>query len=164
MKIAHEVARKLADSRVRIVFAESCTCGMIACELGKVPGVSAWLCGSAVTYRDDTKVLWLGVNQSDIDRSTAVSDPVARQMAEGVLSNTPEADLAFSTTGHFGPAAPAGLDGVVFVGVAKRVGNGSIGSISIQLQLSASERTTRQIEATQRVFAIVLENLSMTGG
>jgi nicotinamide mononucleotide (NMN) deamidase PncC len=41
-------------------------------------------------------------------------------MAVGVLERTPEADLAASVTGHLGPDAPAALDGVIYVGVARR--------------------------------------------
>jgi len=49
-----------------------------------------------------------------------VSEQVARQMAWGVLEQTAEADLAISVTGHLGPEAPAGYDGLVYSGCLRR--------------------------------------------
>ncbi len=121
-----QVSEQLKAKRLRIVFAESCTAGLLAATLGQVPGISESLCGSAVTYRNATKAGWLGVDTKLLDDPaiTAVSDPVARQMARGVLQMTPEADLAVSVTGHLGPDAPAGQDGLVFVGIYGRFRQG----------------------------------------
>ena len=121
MQAASDVADLLARTQTRMVLAESCSGGLVAAALVGVPGISDWLCGSAVTYRDDTKHRWLGVSQSALDDPaiTAVSEIVACQMAGGVLQSTPEADLAVVTTGHLGPGAGE-LDGVVFLGVATR--------------------------------------------
>ncbi len=120
--MAEEVSKRLKAKRLRIVFAESCTAGLLASSLGQVPGVSESLCGSAVTYRNATKTGWLGVDRKLLDDPdiTAVSDPVARQMAMGVLRLTPEANLAVSVTGHLGPDAPSNQDGIVFVGLLQR--------------------------------------------
>ncbi len=117
-----QVSAQLKAKRLRIVFAESCTAGLLAATLGQIPGISESLCGSAVTYRNATKAGWLGVDTKLLDDPaiTAVSDPVARQMAKGVLQMTPEADLAVSVTGHLGPDAPTDQDGLVFVGIAQR--------------------------------------------
>lgn len=119
---ANEVFVRLRAKRRRLVLAESCSGGLVAAALVGVPGISEWLCGSAVTYRDDTKHCWLGVSQAALGDPavTAVSDFVACQMSGGVLQGTPEADLAVVTTGHLGPGAPAGQDGLVFLGIAHR--------------------------------------------
>lgn len=119
---AEQLVQILRDRELKIVFAESCTAGLLASTLGRLPGVSRVLCGSAVTYRNLTKVNWLGVEQQLLDDPaiTAVSEPVARQMAWGVLQQTAEADLAVSVTGHLGPIAPAGFDGLVFSGICWR--------------------------------------------
>lgn len=159
MSLAAEVAGALALSGRRIVFAESCTCGMVACELGKIPGISAWLCGSAVTYQSETKSAWLDVDPVQIDTHTAVSNEVARSMAVGVLAKTPHADLSVSITGHFGPDAPDGFDGVVFIGVAKRDEHGKMGCTVTRHPLSTVDRRSRQSEATELVFQKVLEAL-----
>ena len=55
-----ETLEQLGDQKV--VFAESCTCGMAAALLGEVPGISNYFCGSQVVYRDLSKIDWLGVD------------------------------------------------------------------------------------------------------
>ncbi len=85
VRLAKAVARQLAKLRVRIVFAESCTAGLVSATLARVPGISEWHCGSAVVYRERTKEAWLDVPRAEIDRFTAVSEAVARRMAVGVL-------------------------------------------------------------------------------
>lgn len=159
MEIAQRTAQALQAANLRVVFAESCTCGMVACELGKVPGISNHLCGSAVTYRDDTKVRWLGIDGDVIKRETAVCQSVAIAMARGVLERTPEASLAVSITGHLGPGADEGFDGVVFIGVAKRAEDGTMDAKATRHQLAQTDRPTRQIEATGRVLETVLETI-----
>ncbi len=114
------LAEQLKANDQRIVFAESCTAGLVSATLAGVPGISQHLCGSAVTYRNDTKIQWLEVTQNAIAHAGVVSAVVARQMAAGVLQVTPEADLAVAITGHLGPNAPENLDGVIFVGTATR--------------------------------------------
>ncbi len=149
---ARELVLLLADRRQRIVLAESCTGGMVSSELAKIAGVSQWFCGSAVTYRCDTKSKWLGVNEADIERYTAVSRQVAEQMASGVLSRTPEADVAASITGHLGPQSPPGFDGLIFIGTASRTTDGAATNAD-RFQLSAPDRLGRQQEATILVLA-----------
>jgi PncC family amidohydrolase len=123
---ARELFALLERRRIRLAAAESCTGGGFASALVGVPGVSQWFCGSAVTYRDDTKHRWLGVRAADLANPaiTAVSETVARAMAAGVLERTPEADCALATTGHLGPAAPPGQDGLVYLGFASRMSGG----------------------------------------
>ncbi len=116
---ALSLASSLKRSGDRIVFAESCTGGLVAATLGSIPGISQHFCGSAVTYRGATKVAWLGVNATDVERDDAVNEAVASQMAEAVLAKTPESTLAVSVTGHVGPDAPPDLDGVIYIGAAR---------------------------------------------
>ncbi len=149
--IAKALVQLLANRRRRIVLAESCTGGMVSAELAKIPGVSDWFCGSAVTYRVDTKKQWLGVAEADIERHTAVSSQVAEQMATGVLASTPKAHFAASITGHFGPHAPAGFDGVVFIATATRGLRGSLTNAH-RFQLQSVDRLSRQIEASGLVL------------
>ncbi len=118
--LVEEVAALLQRSGRRVVFAESCTGGLVAASLARVPGISEFLCGSAVVYRLETKARWLGVPEALLADPGPVSDVVARAMAIGVLARTPEADLAASITGHFGPNAPGDQDGLIFIGIARR--------------------------------------------
>ena len=118
--LVQEVASLLRQTQQRIVFAESCTGGLVSAALARVPEISDYLCGSAVVYRLDTKAKWLDVSEALLLDPGPVSEAVARAMALGVLIRTPEADLAASITGHLGPHAPDDQDGLVFIGVARR--------------------------------------------
>ena len=155
------VATLLADSDQRVVFAESCTAGLVSASLARVPGISRYLCGSAVTYREDRKARWLGVSGSALEEHTAVSEVVTTSMARGVLANTPEANLAASVTGHLGPNAPIGQDGHVFVAVAIRSGENSDIAFPIvsEYRVQAGDRLSRQREAVLLVLACLRRTL-----
>ena len=151
-QVARRLATLLARHRMRVVFAESCTAGLIAASLATVPGISEWLCGSAVTYRDSAKAHWLGVPEALLNDPGAVSEVVERQMAHGVLMHTEEADLAWSITGHLGPGAPETLDGIVFIGAATREKDGIACRDTRRIALCGNRRQARQREAAQRVL------------
>lgn len=155
-KHLHAVAGRLASllkvRDVRVVFAESCTAGLVAASLARTPGISQWLCGSAVVYRDATKAEWLDVPTAQMKKHSAVSDPVARSMATGVLRCTPEADWSASVTGHLGPDAPVDQDGVVFLAVACRRARKLEVVSSERIQLRAKSRSARQLEAAMYVL------------
>jgi len=151
-QVVRRLAALLARHRMRVVFAESCTAGLVAASLATVPGISEWLCGSAVTYRDRTKQHWLGVPEALLNDPGAVSEVVARQMAHGVLVHTEEADLAWSITGHLGPDAPGALDGVVFIGAATRERDGIACRDTRRIALCGTSRQARQREAAQLVL------------
>lgn len=157
---ARQVARVLAERELRVVFAESCTAGLVSATLSEVAGISQWHCGSAVTYRDDTKSKWLGVKPSTLRRHSAVSETVARQMAVNVLGTTPEAHVSAAVTGHLGPEAPAGLDGVIFVAVARRVAAAPKITSVKRIQLATDTRRRRQSEAAGLVFQQLLAALA----
>jgi PncC family amidohydrolase len=122
MPLVQSVADLLKQTSTHIVFAESCTAGLVSAALARVPGISEFHCGSAVVYQVDTKKRWLGIGAGILHDPGPVSSEVAAAMAKGVLEKTPAADLALSITGHLGPNAPAEQDGLVFVGVATRMG------------------------------------------
>lgn len=149
---AIQLARSLSETQHRIVFAESCTAGMVAALLAQVPGISEIFCGSAVTYREATKQAWLDVSTAALEHHTAVSEPVAGQMALGVLTHTPEADIAASITGHLGPEVAAEIDGIVFIGITRRT-SGPPQLIQVtRHELSARDRSARQHEAALLVL------------
>lgn len=117
---AQHLAGLLRSSPSRVVFAESCTGGLVSATLAQVPGISEFHCGSAVVYRLDTKTKWLGIAPDLLIHPGPVSEVVARQMALSVLQQTPEADWSAAITGHLGPDAPQNMDGLVFLAVARR--------------------------------------------
>jgi nicotinamide-nucleotide amidase len=105
----------------RIALAESCTGGLATSRLTDVPGSSAYVERSIVAYSNDAKVELLGVPRELIDRLGAVSEPVARAMAEGVRSRT-NADIGVGITGIAGPTGgtEAKPVGTVCISVATR--------------------------------------------
>lgn len=85
-----------------IATAESCTGGMVAVALTDVAGSSDVVDRGFVTYSNASKVEMLGVSASTLMAHGAVSEPVAREMAEGALARS-AAQLAVSITGIAGP-------------------------------------------------------------
>ncbi len=101
MTAAHvlEQARKAG---VMIATAESCTGGMVAATLTDIAGSSAVVERGFVTYSNAAKEEMLGVSRATLERYGAVSEEVAREMAEGALAHS-HAQLAVSITGIAGP-------------------------------------------------------------
>jgi PncC family amidohydrolase len=121
---ARRVARLLKATDRKVVFAESCTGGLVSGALTAIPGISDCHCGGMVAYRNESKITFLGIPRKLIHKVGPVSAEVASLMAQNVLALTSEADIATSVTGHLGPGAPPQLDGLVFVAIAQRAGKG----------------------------------------
>lgn len=120
-----DLARKVVDMAIRkrslVTTAESCTGGLIAASLTDIAGSSAMFDRSFVTYSNQAKADMLGISPDLIEQHGAVSEPVARAMAEGALKHS-AAGIAVSVTGVAGPgggtaAKPVGL---VHFGLAVR--------------------------------------------
>ena len=153
--------RQLAEQlNQRFVFAESCTSGLAASWIGSQPGISEYFCGSHVSYRNDSKRRWLQVSPEDLEAVGAVSPAVALQMAQGALSQTPEAKVAVSITGHLGPEAPDGLDGVIYIGVAIRL-DADLEAACHRLVIPPATRATRQEMATLAMLRVVQRTLQL---
>ena len=110
---ARETLALFEAKGLRIATAESCTGGLIAAALTAVPGSSAVVERGFVTYSNGAKAEAIGVPQELIATHGAVSEPVARAMAEGALAHS-RADIAVSVTGVAGPGGgstdkPVGL-------------------------------------------------------
>ena len=145
--LVQQAAAWLQEHQVRLVLAESCTAGLVSAWLGRKAGISQFLCGSMVTYRDATKQSWLHVPNKTLQFWSAVSQPVTDCMAMAVLNATPEATLAIAVTGHLGPNAPAELDGQIFLSAAARYQEKVATLASLRQSLGQSRRSERQAEA-----------------
>lgn len=104
VQVAAEVLTLAKARDVKIATAESCTGGMLMAVLTDIPGSSAVAERGFITYSNEAKVEMLGVAKRLIDEHGAVSERVARAMAEGALRES-HADLALSITGVAGPGA-----------------------------------------------------------
>jgi len=96
------VGELLAQRGLTLAVAESCSGGLIAHRLTDVPGSSRYLLAGLIPYSNGSKVRELGVPAALIEEHGAVSEPVARAMAEGVRRLC-GADLGLATTGVAGP-------------------------------------------------------------
>ncbi len=120
---AQTVLNDLSTHGKTLALAESCTGGLLSALLTEIPGSSKVFTHGYVSYANAAKVQMLGVDPALIAEHGAVSEPVARAMADGALQNS-GVDFALSITGIAGPdggsaAKPVGL---VFIGLASKDG------------------------------------------
>ena len=100
--VADEILQKAKAFGLKITCAESCTGGMISAALTDIAGSSAIFEQGFVTYSNGAKQKMLGVSFKTLADYGAVSEPVAREMAEGALWQA-EAGIAISVSGIAGP-------------------------------------------------------------
>lgn len=122
--LLNEAESLLAAARasgITLATAESCTGGLIAATLTAIAGSSDVVDRGFVTYSNEAKADMLGVPLGLIDAVGAVSEPVARLMAQGALSRS-RAHIAVSVTGVAGPGGGSADKpvGTVYFGVAQR--------------------------------------------
>lgn len=112
------VVQSLRQKGLTVASAESCTGGLVAARLTKVPGASAVFGCGIVSYNNTVKAEVLGVDPAIIEQHTAVSAETAAAMAEAVRKKS-GADIGIGVTGNAGPSASEGQPvGLVFVAVA----------------------------------------------
>lgn len=116
-RLAGDVLARAEAAGERIVTAESCTGGLIAALLTDIPGASAVFERGLVTYSNAAKTELLGVAPALLAAHGAVSEAVARAMAEGALAHGP-VDAAMAVTGVAGPGGGTALKPVGLVHVA----------------------------------------------
>ena len=118
---AEALVTAYAAAGLRVATAESCTGGLVASVLTAVPGSSAVVERGFVTYSNEAKAEAIGVAADLIAAHGAVSEPVARAMAEGALARS-RADVAVAITGIAGPGGGSELKpvGLVHFGLAAR--------------------------------------------
>src|ERR1700760_2726382 len=120
-KVVHQLAiragNKLRDERLMLATAESCTGGMVAAAITDISGSSAWFERGFVTYSNHAKIEMIGVPAALIEQHGAVSEHVAKAMAEGALRNS-RAQVSVAITGVAGPAGGSDAEPVGTVSFA----------------------------------------------
>ena len=114
----HQLIDTLKEKKLTISTAESCTGGLISRLITDVPGSSEVFIGGVVSYSNEMKMKWLGVNQETLEKYGAVSEQTVGEMLNGIMRET-GSDLAIAVSGIAGPTGgttekPAGT---VFIGV-----------------------------------------------
>ena len=115
------VGARLRERRLKVAVAESCTGGLLTSRLTDVPGSSAYVERSEVCYSNQAKIDSLGVPAALIAAHGAVSEPVARAMAEGIRAKA-SADIGMGVTGIAGPDGGTPEKPVGTVAIAVLVG------------------------------------------
>lgn len=155
--VEERVFQLMSQQKKTFATAESCTGGDIARRFTDMSGASEFYVGGAVTYTDDVKARVLGIDPELIREHTAVSEPVARAMAENIRRIT-GADYAVSTTGLAGPDGDGIHEvGTVFCGLATE-GKTEV----IELHLGAN-RTRDYIRRCAGNFCFDMLRRAMTG-
>ncbi|MDQ7091476.1 MAG: CinA family protein [Methylococcales bacterium] len=100
--LAAELGKKLQQQTLTLAVAESCTGGGISQVITEIAGSSHWFDRGFITYSNRAKIDMLGVSETTLNQSGAVSEETALEMVAGVLKYSP-VDWAISVTGVAGP-------------------------------------------------------------
>jgi len=121
---ARHILEKARENQLRIVTAESCTGGLIAGLLTEIPGSSDVVERGFITYSNEAKEELLSVPHTLIEAHGAVSEPVARAMAQGALKHA-NAERSIAVTGIAGPGGGTASKpvGLVYIAVARPEGD-----------------------------------------
>ncbi|MDP7668068.1 MAG: CinA family protein [Rhodospirillales bacterium] len=154
--LSERVLTACRSARLRLAVAESCTGGLVLASLTAIPGASDVVERGFVTYSNEAKSEMLGVPGALIKAHGAVSEPVARAMAEGALCHSP-ADVGIGVTGIAGPGGatvekPIGLVHIA----AARKGR----ETRHERHLFAGDRAAIRLAAAAAALALIGRQLS----
>jgi nicotinamide-nucleotide amidase len=151
--------RLLSERKKTLALAESCTGGLIAHRLTNVPGASAVLMSGLVAYSNEAKRDLLGVRAESLQQAGAVSQIVAREMAEGARRRC-KVDYALGVTGIAGPTGGAADKpvGTVFIALAAE------GGTTVQPQFNPFDRETFKFVTSQQSLDLLRRAVLEPGG
>jgi nicotinamide-nucleotide amidase len=140
------------QARLKIATAESCTGGLVAALFTDIPGSSTVFERGFVTYSNKAKEEMLGVPGDVLADYGAVSEPVARMMAEGAMQNS-RANIAVGITGVAGPGGGTKMKPVGLVHVACARENRAV--VHEMLQLGDIGRSAIRMEAVETALKLI---------
>lgn len=151
-----ELADVLRARRWFIASAESCTGGMIAAACTDLAGSSEWFERAVVSYSNRAKVALLGVPDALLQQHGAVSEAVARAMAEG-MQRASGVDLTVAVTGVAGPGGgtPAKPVGTVWFGFARRRSDGALHIDSEQRRFDGDRAAVRRATVEHALLGLL---------
>lgn len=154
MSKAEELIKILIEKKYTITTAESCTGGMVSSALIDVPGAS-WVVNEChITYSNEAKMKYLGVNKETLDSYTAVSEETAIEMVMGAASLA-NANVAIAVTGLAGPDGGTDEKPVGLVYIACKVND----KIRIDKPIFDGNRNEVRFSATDYAINMALEML-----
>ncbi len=152
LELAGQVLVSCHKSGLKLALAESCTGGLIAGALSAVPGSSDVLDRAFVTYANEAKTEMLGVPPEMLAAHGAVSEPVARAMAEGAIRPA-VIDISVAVTGIAGPGGGSDEKPVGLVHLASaRKGAATLH----RRQIFRGDRESVRLQAVQAALELLL--------
>ncbi|MDO9543060.1 MAG: nicotinamide-nucleotide amidohydrolase family protein [Kiritimatiellia bacterium] len=154
VSLAEVVGKMLRSARKTVVTAESCTAGLLSALLTEMPGSSKYFLGGWVVYSNQMKTQNLFVPKAVIDREGAVSELVARKMAEGALERS-NADYALAITGIAGPdgGSPQKPAGTVWIALAQKKKRGA--NVYVEKKIFPGDRASVRERAAKTALNIL---------
>ena len=149
------VLERCRKAGIKLATAESCTGGLIAATLTEIAGSSDVVERGFITYSNAAKAELLAVSEQALSTHGAVSEPVARQMAEGALQRA-HADIAVSVTGIAGPGGgtPTKPVGLVHLACAARDRD----TLHRRIVFKGNRATVRR-KSVELAFTLILRHL-----
>jgi nicotinamide-nucleotide amidase len=148
----------LAERKLTVAVAESCTGGLLGARLTDVSGSSAYMLGGVIAYADSVKRHLLGVPAEVIEQNGAVSSEVAALMARGVRKIT-GADIGISVTGIAGPTGGTAAKpvGTTYIGVA----TGRL--VRVEHRVWEGDRQANREQSVEAALRLLLDQLTGRG-
>ena len=153
--LARDVVRTAAARRLMIATAESCTGGLVSGALTAVPGSSVVVERGFVTYSNAAKTSLLDVPAELIEGHGAVSEAVARAMAEGALASS-DAQVAVSVTGV---AGPGGGTAEKPVGLVHFAAAGPAGVMHVERRFGDIGREAVRLESVRTALGLLMDRV-----
>ncbi len=140
ISLSQAVGQRLNERNETLAVAESCTGGLLGAAITDVAGSSSWFPGGVISYDNRIKIGHLGVEPAALERVGAVSEEVARQMAEGIRQRM-NTTWGIGITGVAGPGggSPDKPVGTVWIAVS-----GPKGTRAMRHQFGSERRTNRE--------------------
>ena len=157
---AKTLAQLLLTKGWKLALAESCTGGLVCATLTELPGSSDWFERGYITYSNQAKTECLGVPEELLQTDGAVSESVAKAMAQGAQINA-GVDLAVSITGIAGPSGGSKDKPVGTVCFGWAIRNTAGANVTIcQTKLFIGDRQSIRQQATEHALAGLLQLLN----
>jgi len=154
---ARHLVRLLTGRSLRLVTAESCTAGLVAEAIARIPGASACFWGSFICYTREAKITMLGIGEELLNKYGLVSGETARAMAQGALEKS-GVDAAVSVTGLAGPGGDGSSVpiGTVWIATALRSGSGTTAE-ETEFRFTGSRNEVRRKAARKALEQITVQ-------
>nr|WP_114287297.1 nicotinamide-nucleotide amidohydrolase family protein [Candidatus Halocynthiibacter alkanivorans] len=157
--VRQQILARALKRGLRITAAESCTGGGVAQALTDLPGSSAMFEYGFVTYSNAAKTAMLGVSADSLANFGAVSEQVAREMADGALQRA-GADIAVAISGIAGPGgSDFKPEGRVCFALAVKTAETTTDIHAETVEFTAIGRKNVRVAACQHALALVLRAL-----